>query len=85
MLTSLRTKRLECAVQTCGFYDEAGEFTFRVGLPGKKRSRRWDTCHTPPTIQCGGLEPTTSILKFTIKKRYETLELLTTYSGSSIF
>jgi len=22
-------------MQTCGFYDEAGEFSFRVGLPGK--------------------------------------------------
>jgi len=22
-------------MQTCGFYDEAGEFSFQVGLPGK--------------------------------------------------
>jgi len=22
-------------MQTCGFYDESGEFAFRVGLPGK--------------------------------------------------
>ena len=22
-------------MQLCGFYDEAGEFSFRVGLPGK--------------------------------------------------
>lgn len=28
-------KRLNAIMQTCGFYDEAGEFTFRVGLPGK--------------------------------------------------
>lgn len=28
-------KRLNSIMQTCGFYDEAGEFSFRVGLPGK--------------------------------------------------
>lgn len=28
-------KRINALMQTCGFYDEAGEFAFRVGLPGK--------------------------------------------------
>ncbi|MEM7179493.1 MAG: glutaminase [Spirochaetota bacterium] len=28
-------KRINAIMQTCGFYDEAGEFSFRVGLPGK--------------------------------------------------
>ena len=28
-------KRVNALMQTCGFYDEAGEFAFRVGLPGK--------------------------------------------------
>jgi|SRR5690625_1159397 len=28
-------KRINAVMQTCGFYDEAGEFSFRVGLPGK--------------------------------------------------
>ncbi|MCB0707738.1 MAG: glutaminase [Saprospiraceae bacterium] len=35
MLTSSQTKRLNAIMQSCGFYDEAGEFTYRVGLPGK--------------------------------------------------
>ncbi|GAB4237716.1 MAG: glutaminase B [Ekhidna sp.] len=35
ILTVKRTKRINALMQTCGFYDEAGEFSFRVGLPGK--------------------------------------------------
>ncbi len=30
-----KIKRINAIMQTCGFYDEAGEFSFRVGLPGK--------------------------------------------------
>lgn len=30
-----QAKRINAIMQTCGFYDEAGEFAFRVGLPGK--------------------------------------------------
>ena len=30
-----RNKRINSIMQMCGFYDEAGEFAFRTGLPGK--------------------------------------------------
>lgn len=35
ILSISQTKRINSIMQMCGFYDEAGEFTFRVGLPGK--------------------------------------------------
>ena len=35
ILSPSRTKRANALMQTCGFYDEAGQFTFKVGLPGK--------------------------------------------------
>lgn len=34
-LTVSRVKRINAIMETCGFYDEAGEFSFKVGLPGK--------------------------------------------------
>jgi glutaminase len=35
IISMSKAKRINAIMQTCGFYDEAGEFTFRVGLPGK--------------------------------------------------
>ena len=35
ILTQSQTKRVNALMQTCGFYDESGEFAFKVGLPGK--------------------------------------------------
>lgn len=35
VLTISQAKRINAIMQTCGFYDESGEFSFKVGLPGK--------------------------------------------------
>jgi len=34
-LTEMHAKRINALMLTCGFYDEAGEFAYEVGLPGK--------------------------------------------------
>lgn len=34
-LSESHAKRINAIMLTCGFYDEAGEFAFEVGLPGK--------------------------------------------------
>ena len=35
ILSESESKRINALMQTCGFYDESGEFAFKVGLPGK--------------------------------------------------
>ena len=35
ILTKSQSKRINALMQTCGFYDESGEFAFKVGLAGK--------------------------------------------------
>jgi len=35
MLCTTDVRRVNALMLTCGFYDEAGEFAFQVGLPGK--------------------------------------------------
>lgn len=35
ILTASQAKRINAIMLTCGFYDEAGEFAYLVGLPGK--------------------------------------------------
>ena len=83
-LTSSQIKRLNAVMQTCGFYDEAGEFSYLVGLPGKSgvgggivavHPMRYSVAVWSPRLNPKG----NSILGM------KALELLTTYTQESIF
>jgi glutaminase len=84
ILNSSQTKRMNALMQTCGFYDETGEFTFKVGLPGKSgvgggiaalHPREYAAAVWSPRLNSKG----NSVLGM------KTLELLTTKSELSIF
>ena len=83
-LSSSRIKRLNAVMQTCGFYDEAGEFSYLVGLPGKSGvgggivaiyPMRYSVAVWSPRLNSKG----NSIMGM------KALELLTTATQESIF
>lgn len=83
-LTSSQVKRINAIMQTCGFYDEAGEFSYLVGLPGKSGvgggiaavyPMRYSVAVWSPRLNSKG----NSIMGM------KALELLTTETRASIF
>lgn len=83
-LSRSRIKRLNAVMQTCGFYDEAGEFSYLVGLPGKSGvgggiiavyPHRYSVAVWSPRLNSKG----NSVMGM------KALELLTTYTEESIF
>ena len=44
IITPVQTKQLNALLATCGLYDGAGEFAYRVGMPGKVGCRWRDYC-----------------------------------------
>lgn len=77
-------KRISAIMQTCGFYDEAGEFTFRVGLPGKSGVGGGIAAVFPGNYSVAVWSPVLN-QKGNSTMGIKTLELLTTKTGSSIF
>lgn len=84
ILDPQKTKRINAIMQTCGFYDEAGEFSFRVGLPGKSGVGGGITAIHPGqyavTVWSPILNP-----KGNSELGMYALERLTTLTGYSIF
>lgn len=83
-ITEQQAKRINALMLTCGFYDEAGEFAFEVGLPGKSGVGGGIVALLPNeyiiTTWSPGLNP-----QGNSKLGMQALEQFTTKTGLSIF
>lgn len=83
-LNTSQVKRINALMLTCGFYDEAGEFAFEVGLPGKSGVGGGIVALLPNTLCVATWSPGLN-KKGNSKLGMEALEKLTTATGQSIF
>ncbi len=83
-LTPSQLKRLNALMQTCGFYDESGEFSFLVGLPGKSGVGGGIAAVYPDFYSVAVWSPRLNEKGNSILGM-KALELLTSKSGLSIF
>ena len=83
-LTSSQIKRLNAVMQTCGFYDEAGEFSYLVGLPGKSGVGGGIVAVYPMRYSVAVWSPRLNPKGNSIMGM-KSLELLTSYTQESIF
>lgn len=83
-LSSSKIKRLNAVMQTCGFYDEAGEFSYLVGLPGKSGVGGGIVAVHPLHYSVAVWSPRLNS-KGNSVMGMKALELLTTYTHESIF
>ena len=77
-------KRINAVMQTCGLYDDAGEFTYRVGLPGKSGVGGGIVALHPEKYSVAVWSPRLN-KKGNSVIGIKALELLTTKSALSIF
>lgn len=83
-LNPSQVKRINALMLTCGFYDEAGEFAFEVGLPGKSGVGGGIVALLPQQFCVATWSPGLN-KKGNSKLGMEALEKLTTATGQSIF
>lgn len=79
-----QVKRINAIMLTCGFYDEAGEFAFEVGLPGKSGVGGGIVALLPNTFCVATWSPGLNI-NGNSQLGMQALEELTTKTGLSIF
>ena len=84
ILSSSKVKRINAILLTCGFYDESGEFSFLVGLPGKSGVGGGIIAIYPKHYCIAVWSPKLN-LKGNSYRGMKFLEEFTTQTGESIF
>jgi len=84
ILSKSQVKRINALMQTCGFYDESGEFTYKVGLPGKSGIGGGIAALYPNHFSVATWSPRLNE-KGNSEFGMAALELFTTKTGKSIF
>lgn len=79
-----QAKRINALMQTCGLYDEGGEFTYRVGLPGKSGVGGGIVAVMPGELAIAVWSPGLNSAGNSLAGS-KALELFTTYTAKSIF
>lgn len=84
VLTESRSKRIGALMATCGFYDESGDFAYRVGLPGKSGVGGGIVAYMPGKLTMAVWSPALNSYGNSIAG-IEAFERFTTSVRSSIF